>query len=89
MGLPKTERQHDAIITLVDRLTKYVHVIPTKAAIDAEGAARLYNDKGVCLSWSNQTDSFRSRLTINFGFFFKEMFSSLGVELKISMANHH
>ena len=42
MGLPKTERQHDAIFTFVDRLTKYVHVIPTKSTIDAEGAARLY-----------------------------------------------
>ena len=45
MGLPKTER-HDAIFTFVDRLTEYVHVIPTKSTIDAEGAARLYVNNG-------------------------------------------
>ena len=44
MGLPSTERQNDAILTFVDRLTKYVIIIPTKSTIDAEGTARLYLD---------------------------------------------
>ena len=31
-----------AVFTFVDKMTKYVHVIPTTSTIDAEGAARLY-----------------------------------------------
>ena len=42
MGLPRTARNHDAVFAFVDRMTKYVHVIPTTSTIDAEGAARLY-----------------------------------------------
>ena len=44
MGLPRTERHNDAILTFVDRLTKYVIIIPTKSTIDAEGTAHLYLD---------------------------------------------
>ena len=29
MGLPQTDRCYDAIFAFVDRLTKYVHLIPT------------------------------------------------------------
>ena len=32
----------DAIYTIVDRLTKSVHLIPTTSQIDAMGAANLY-----------------------------------------------
>ena len=41
MGLPLTPMKNDAVFTLnfVDRLTKYVHLIPTTSTIDAEGAA--------------------------------------------------
>ena len=42
MGLPVTSMKNDAVFTSVDRLTKYVHLIPTTSTIDAEGAAPLY-----------------------------------------------
>ena len=42
MGLPLTPRKNDAVFTFVDRLTKYVHLIPTTSTINAEGAAELY-----------------------------------------------
>ena len=87
MGLPKTERQHDAIFTFVDRLTKYVHVIPTKSTIDAEGAARLYvNNVFAYYGLSKSIVSDRDpRFT---SAFFKEVFSLLGVKLNMSTANH-
>ena len=28
MGLPRTARHHDTVFTFVDKMTKYVHVIP-------------------------------------------------------------
>ena len=44
VGLPRTDRTHDAIFTFVDRLSKYVHLVPTTSSIDAQSAARLYID---------------------------------------------
>ena len=87
MGLPKTERQHDATFTFVDRVTKRVDVTPTKSTIDAEGAARLYvNDVFAYHGLSKSIFSDRDpRFT---SAFFKEVFSLLGVILNISTANH-
>ena len=30
-GFPKTQKQHDAIMVVVDKLRKYVHFIPVKS----------------------------------------------------------
>ena len=87
MGLPKTERQRDAIFTFVDSLTKYVHVIPTKSTIDAEGAARLhvYN----VFAYHGLSKSIVSDRDPRFtSAFFKEVFSLLGVKLNMNTANH-
>ena len=44
-GLPKSRpQQHDAILAIVDRLTKMAHYIPTHETVTSEGAARLYFD---------------------------------------------
>ena len=44
-GLPKSgPQQHDAILVIVDRLTKMAHYIPTHESITSEGTARLYFD---------------------------------------------
>ena len=48
MGLPCTGRHNDAVFVLVDRLTKYVHLVPTTSTISAKGAARLYIDHVFC-----------------------------------------
>ena len=40
--LPKTARGHDSILVFVDRLTKYVHIVPTTEAMEAKGFARLF-----------------------------------------------
>ena len=44
MGLPRTDRNHDAIFTLVDRFSNYVRLVPTTLSTDAQGATRLYID---------------------------------------------
>ena len=87
MGLPRTERECDAVFTFVDRLTKYVHVVPTKSTIDAVGAARLYIDHVFALhGLSKSVVSDRDpRFT---SAFFKEVFALLGVKLQMSTANH-
>ena len=44
-GLPKSgPQQHDAILVIVDRLSKMVHYIPTHESVTSEGTARLYFD---------------------------------------------
>ena len=35
---------YDAIMVVVDRLTKMIHVIPTYTSLTSEGAAQLYRD---------------------------------------------
>ena len=44
-GLPKSgPPQHDAILVILDHLTKMAHYIPTHESITSEGTARLYFD---------------------------------------------
>jgi len=40
-NLPKTGKQHDAIMVFVDKLTKFVRFAPTTTECTATGAARL------------------------------------------------
>ena len=42
--LPRTTRGHDAIFVVVDKLTKYVHIIPTTTDVNAVGVAELFVD---------------------------------------------
>ena len=87
VGLPLTEKGHDAIFTFVDRLTKYTHLIPTKSTITAEGAARVYIDHVFSVHGLSKTivSDRDPRFTAAF---FKELFSILGSQLKMSTANH-
>ena len=47
--LPRSKRGHDAILVVVDRLTKMVHVVPTMTDVTAEGTAKLLVDNVVKL----------------------------------------
>ena len=82
-----TCRGHSAALTFVDRLTKCVHVIPTTINVDAEETARLYLTHIFRLHGLSRTivcdrdPRFTSK-------FFREVFSTLGIDLKMSTANH-
>ena len=78
MGLPRTARHHDAVFTFVDKMTKYVHLIPTTSIIDVYNVFMLHG-----LSKSIVSDR-EPRFT---SAFFKEVFSILGVKLQMSTAN--
>jgi hypothetical protein len=54
--LPMTERGHDAIFVVVDKLTKMVHLMPTNGKATVEQTAKPYADSvwrlhGVTLKW--------------------------------------
>ena len=42
--LPPTKEGHDAILVVVDRLTKMTHIIPTVTKVNAEETAKLFRD---------------------------------------------
>ncbi|WMV18823.1 hypothetical protein MTR67_012208 [Solanum verrucosum] len=42
VGLPRTRRQHDLILVIVDRMTKSAHFIPFKVSQSVEDYAKLY-----------------------------------------------
>jgi len=42
VGLPRTQRKHDAIWVIVDRLTKSAHFLAIKVVFNAEQLADLY-----------------------------------------------
>jgi len=47
-GLPKTKTGHDAILVFVDRLTKYVHIVPTTTKCTAKTWAELFIQHVFC-----------------------------------------
>ena len=40
--LPMTQRHHNAVLVVVDRLTKMVHIAATTSDVSAEGTAKLF-----------------------------------------------
>ena len=42
VGLPKTLGKVDSIWVIIDKLTKYAHIIPVKMTYNAENLAKLY-----------------------------------------------
>ena len=86
-GLPTSGEGYDAVYTFVDRLTKYVHLVPVRSTFDAEGTARVYINSvfrlhGLSRSIVPDRDP---RFT---SAFFSEVFKLLGTSLKMSTANH-
>ena len=86
-GLPSTQQGNDAILTFVDRLTKYAHFVPTTTSVTAAGTADLYIRNiyrlhGLSKSIVCDRDP---RFTAEL---FQEVFKRLGVSLKFSTSNH-
>jgi len=87
MGLPRSEKGNDGILTVVDRATKMVHVVPVMQTITAAETARLYWDKigrlhGVpCSIVSDRDPRFVSK-------FWQELWRVWGSTLHMSSAHH-
>ena len=87
MSLPETDRGHTAILVVVDKLTKMVHLIPTTVHVTGEETARLYLDHvwkhhGVPESIVSDRDP---RFT---GKFMTEFLKLLGTKQRLSTAFH-
>ena len=86
-GLPQTQRQHDAIWMIVDRLTKFAHFLPVNVEDFLEKLAQLYVDEivrlhGVPVSMVSDRDPwFTSR-------FWPNLQTALGTRLHFSTAFH-
>ncbi|WRX27653.1 Reverse transcriptase domain - like 10 [Theobroma cacao] len=87
LGLPRTQREKDAIWVIVDRLTKFAHFLAVHSRYSIEKLAQLYVDEivrvhGVPVSIvSDQDPQFTSRFWLKFQ-------EALETELKFSTAFH-
>ena len=86
-GLPKTQRGHDAIWVIMDRLTKSAHFIATNNTYSLERYARLYVDEIVRLHGapvsivSDRDPRFTSR-------FWQKLQDAMGTKLHFNTAFH-
>jgi hypothetical protein len=86
-GLPRTRRGHDAILTLVDRMIKFLVIMPTTIAVTAEGTAELFFNNvfkrfGMPESIISDRDP---RFTSQF---WQSLHKLTGTKLNMSTANH-
>lgn len=87
MGLPQSEQENDGILTVVDRATKMVHLVPVRQTITAADTARVFWDKvgklhGIPRSIVSDRDPrFVSK-------FWQELWGILGSKLRMSSAHH-
>ena len=87
VGLPKTQKGHDSIWVIVDRLTKAAHFIPVRTNYSVEKLAKLYVENIVKLHGvpsrivSDRGTQFISR-------FWKSLHKAMGTKLDFSSAYH-
>ena len=87
VGMPRTQRHHDAIWVIVDRLTKSAHFLPVKTTFSAEQLAELYIREIVRLHEVPLSIVFDrdARFTSRFWHGFQ---STMGTDLDLSTAFH-
>jgi hypothetical protein len=87
VGLPKTQKGHDSIWVIVDRLTKVTHFLPVRTTYGGEKLAKLYIENIMKLHGvpsrivSDRGTQFTSR-------FWKSLQKAMGTKLDFSSAYH-
>jgi len=84
--LPESSR-HDAVMTVVDSVSKRVHFVPTHTTVTAEGAARLflYHVWKLHSLPKHVVSDCRPQFV---ALFTKELYRLLGIQLSSSIAWH-
>ncbi len=85
--LPKMATGHDAILVIVDRLTKMARFVPTDTEVDAAGTARLFLQE-VFRVFGMPHELITDRDPRFTGKFFAELCKLLGVKQCLSTAYH-
>jgi hypothetical protein len=85
--LPPTKHGHDAVLTIVDRLTKFVRFIPTTKDAGADDVALLVRQQWFrTFGLPRSIVSDRDRRFLSH--FWRALFTALGTDLKFSTAFH-
>jgi hypothetical protein len=87
VGLPKTQKGHDAIWVVVDRLSKVAHFIPVKTTYKVSQLVELYIARIVCLHGvPKRIVSDRGSQFTNH--FWKALHEAMGTRISFSTAYH-
>ena len=86
-GFPLTQKKHDYVWIIVDKLTKSTHFLPVRLDYSMDRLAKLYVNEivklhGILISIVSNNDP---RFTLRF---WKELQSALGTRLNFSIAFH-
>jgi hypothetical protein len=87
MGLPRTGSQHDSIMVVVDKITKYAHFIPLKTTHKAVDVADIFMKEVAQLHEIPKTivSDKDSKFTLNF---WKGLFKGFRTNLNFSTTQH-
>jgi hypothetical protein len=86
-GLPRTSKQHDSIMVVVEKITKYAHLIPLKTTHKAGDVADIFLKEVARLHGIPKTivSDRDPKFTSNF---WKELFKGFRTNLNFSTAYH-